>query len=69
MFSDPSRIADAINNPRFHSGDRVVLDAGPHKFTRGIFLVLKPDVEWADIRESNGVVNSHPVEWLRADSE
>lgn len=66
MFSDQSRIADAINNPKFHPGDHVVLADGPHKFTSGVFLALTDDVEWAAIRQSNGVVNSHPVEWLRA---
>ena len=69
MFSDPSRIAEAINNPKFHPGDHVVLAEGPHKYTRGTFLSLKEDVEWAAIRESDGAVNSHPVEWLRSDGE
>ena len=69
MFSDPSRIADAINNPRFHPGDHVVLVAGPHKYTRGTFLALKQDVEWAAIRKSNGAINSHPVEWLGSDPD
>jgi hypothetical protein len=69
MFSDPNRIAEAINNPKFHPGDHVVLAEGPHKYTRGTFLSLKEDVEWAAIRESNGAVNRHPVEWLRSDGE
>ena len=69
MFSDPNRIAEAIDNPKFHPGDHVVLAEGPHKYTRGTFLSLKEDVEWAAIRESNGAVNSHPVEWLRSDGE
>jgi hypothetical protein len=67
MFSDPLRIADAINNPKFHAGDHVVLTGGPHKYTRGIFIGLKPDVEWAAVREGNGTINSHPVEWLGND--
>ena len=25
---------------------------------------LKDDVEWAEIRERNGKVTSHPVEWM-----
>jgi hypothetical protein len=69
MFSDPNRIAEAIDNPKFHPGDHVVLAEGPHKYTRGTFLNLKEDVEWAAIREFNGAVNSHPVEWLRSDGE
>ena len=66
MLSDPIRIADAINNPRFHPGDEVVLAEGPHKYVHGIFLGLKDDVEWAAIKETNGAVNSHPVEWMRS---
>ena len=29
MLSDPIRIADAINNPKFHAVDEVVLAEGP----------------------------------------
>jgi hypothetical protein len=65
MLSDPIRIADAINNPKFHAGDEVILAEGPHnKFVHGTFLGLKEDVEWAAIKEANGAVNSHPVEWM-----
>jgi len=64
MLSDPIRIADAINNPRFHSGDDVVLSEGPHKYVHGTFLRLKEDVEWAAIKEANGAISSHPVEWM-----
>jgi hypothetical protein len=65
MFSDPIRIADAINNPRFHAGDEVVLAEGPHKYVRGTFLRLRDDVEWAEIQEPNGTISKHPVEWMR----
>ena len=64
MLSDPIRIADAINNPRFHPGDEVVLAKGPQKYVHGIFLQLKEDVEWADIKQANGAISSHPVEWM-----
>jgi hypothetical protein len=67
MFSDPIRIADAINNPKFHPGEAVILAEGPHKYVHGIFLGLQEDVEWGAIQESNGAVNSHPVEWMRSD--
>lgn len=66
MFSDPIRIADAINNPRFHMGDEVVLADGPNKYDHGVFLGLKADVEWAGVRDASGTVKSHPVEWMRA---
>lgn len=64
MLSDPVRIADAINNPKFHAGDAVVMAEGPHKYVHGIFIALKTDVEWASIKESNGTTSSHPVEWM-----
>lgn len=38
MFSDPKRISDAIENPKFHVGDEVILAERPHKYTRGTFL-------------------------------
>jgi hypothetical protein len=66
MLSDPIRIADAINNPKFHPGEAVVLAEGPHKYVHGIFLGLQEDVEWGAVQESNGAVNSHPVEWMRS---
>jgi hypothetical protein len=65
MFSDPVRIADAIDNPRFREGDQVVLAEGPHKFVYGTFLHLKDDVEWAAIQQSDGQIRSHPVEWMQ----
>lgn len=65
MLSNPIQIAEAINHPKFHAGDEVVLVEGPHKYVRGIFVSLKEDVEWAAVREANGAINSHPVEWMR----
>ena len=69
MFSDPIRIADAINNPKFHRGDQVILAEGPHKYTRGTFLSLRDDVEWGNIRESSGALSIHPIEWMRSELE
>lgn len=66
MLSDPIRISDAINNAMFHAGDEVVLAEGTHKYVHGIFLRLKDDVKWAAIKEANGAVSSHPVEWMRS---
>jgi len=66
MFNDPTRISDAIGNPKFHRGDPVVLTHGPHKYDRGIFLSLKEDVEWAAVEAPDGTVSSHPVEWMES---
>ena len=66
MFGDPIRIADAMNHPKFHPGEAVVLVEGLHQYVHGIFLGLQEDVEWGAIQESNGAVNSHPVEWMRS---
>ncbi len=49
----------------FKDGDNVVLADGLHPGTVGVFLQLRPDVNWAEIRESNGAIRSHPVAWLR----
>jgi len=66
MFSDPLRIRDAIDNPKFRAGDRVVLNNGPHKYLSGVFQNLNDDVEWATIQQPNGAISSHPVEWMIA---
>ena len=48
----------------FHGGDEVVLAQGTYQGTPGVFLGLRGDVKWADIRERNGSIRSHPVTWL-----
>ena len=55
-----TRIAD----PTFHAGDEVVLAKGTYQGTRGVFLRLREDVNWADSTELNGDVRNHPVIWL-----
>ena len=50
--------------PAFHEGDEVVLATGTHEGTPGVFLRLRPDVNWAEITERDGVVRTHPVVWL-----
>ena len=64
MLSDAARVAQLVDHPRFHAGDRVVLRQGPHRFVSGTFLHLNDDVEWASIEQSNGQIHSHPVEWM-----
>ena len=48
----------------FREGDEVVLAEGTYQGTLGVFVRLRTDVNWADIRECNGSVRSHPVAWL-----
>jgi hypothetical protein len=48
----------------FQQGDEVVLAHGGNQGTPGVFVRLRTDPNWADIMERNGVVKSHPVEWL-----
>jgi hypothetical protein len=48
----------------FREGDEVILAEGTYQGTRGVFVRLKKDVNWADITERNGSVRSHPVAWL-----
>jgi hypothetical protein len=49
----------------FIRGKRVVLAEGTYQGTRGVFLQLRPDVNWADIEETSGVIRPHPMQWLR----
>jgi len=49
----------------FRAGDNVVLAEGTFQCTPGVFLKLTDDVNWAEIKEYNGIVRSHPVIWLR----
>ena len=51
-------------NATFHEGDEVVLAAGSHEGTLGVFLRFREDVNWAEITERNGTIRSHPVVWL-----
>jgi len=50
--------------PAFAAGDEVILARGSYQGTPGVFLNLNEDPNWADIREWNGKVRSHPLEWL-----
>ncbi len=48
-----------------HPGDPVVLVDGPYQGTPGVLLHFKSDPRWAEIKEWNDRVRSHPVIWLR----
>jgi hypothetical protein len=48
----------------FQKGESVVLARGTYQGTRGVFLHLNDDPNWADIQESGGSICSHPVAWL-----
>jgi len=50
--------------PVFKEGDEVVLASGSNQGTAGVFVCLKTDTNWADIKERNGKIRSHPMEWL-----
>jgi hypothetical protein len=49
----------------FKVGDNVVLAEGTYQGTPGVFIRLRPDVNWAEIREGTGLVRCHPVVWLQ----
>jgi DNA-binding NtrC family response regulator len=49
----------------FRKGDNVVLAEGTYQGTRGVFIRVRQDANWADIEERNGVVRCHPVVWLQ----
>jgi hypothetical protein len=48
----------------FLEGDNVVLARGTYEGTPGVFRRLRADPRWADITERDGIVRSHPLEWL-----
>ena len=50
-------------DPVFREGDEVVLALGSYQGTLSVFLRLE-DPNWADIRERNGDIRSHPAIWL-----
>lgn len=50
--------------PGFQEGEAVVLARGTYQGTRGVFLHLRDDPDWADIAESGGSICNHPVAWL-----
>ena len=58
-----------LDGPTFREGDEGVLAHGGYQGTLGIFLRLKEDANWADIRERNGDIRSHPVIWLTHSEE
>lgn len=57
-------INNADVHPLFREGDEVVLAEGTYEGTPGVFLRLKEDINWADVKERNGNIRSHPVAWL-----
>jgi len=44
-------------------GDEVALFAGAYPGTRGVFMNLRPEPHWADLRELSGRVRNHPLAW------
>jgi hypothetical protein len=57
--------ADLGEQGAVRPGDKVVLAEGPYQGTPGVLLRLKEDANWAEIREWDNKVRSHPVVWLR----
>jgi len=43
----------------------MVLAEGMYPCTPGVFVRLREDIHWAEIKERDGMVRSHPVVWLR----
>jgi hypothetical protein len=57
-------IDDKPAEAAFHEGDEVVLDRGTYQGTLGVFVGLRKDANWADIKQRNGDLWIHPVAWL-----
>jgi hypothetical protein len=58
--------AEAINDPKFHADDQVVLIEASDEYERGTFVRLKDDVKWAAIEETSAEISSHPVTCMLA---
>ena len=57
--------ANCVSGEPVQPGDQVILVTGPYEGTPGVLLDFKRDPRWAEIREWNDRVRSHPVIWLR----
>jgi hypothetical protein len=51
---------------QFRTGDPIIV---LYDGRTGRFLGLRTDPNWADIEGSNGLIRSHPVQWLRPATE
>lgn len=50
----------------FSPGEKVYVCQGVYQGTLGHFVALRPDTNWAEVREDvKERVLTHPVEWLR----
>ena len=56
--------SEAAVGTTFHEGEEVVLVEGTYQGTRGVFMHLEPDTKWADIKEPDGTIRSHPMALL-----
>jgi hypothetical protein len=57
--------ADSIQDRAFQTGDNVFLAEGTYQGTPAVFVKLTEDLNWADLKEGNGNVRSHPLAWIR----
>jgi hypothetical protein len=48
----------------FREGDQIVMAEGTYQGTPGVFVRFRKDANWADIRDRDGSISSHPVLWL-----
>ena len=50
----------------FREGDNVVLALGTYQGSTGVFVRFLEDAKWAEIRDADGNVRSHPIAWLKS---
>ena len=48
----------------FREGDQIVMAEGTYQGTPGVFVRFREDANWAEIRDRDGSISSHPVLWL-----
>ena len=61
----PTVRSGPTRTPEFRAGDNVILAEGPYQGTPGVFLRLRQDLNWAEIKERSGRVRPHPGVWLQ----
>jgi len=54
-----------VRTAEFNESDSVKLAEGTDRGAAGVFIRLRFDVNWAEIRKRNGAVRCHPVAWLQ----
>jgi hypothetical protein len=53
-----------VKQPEFRVRDKVARADGPCQGIPEVLLRVRKDINWAETRERDSMVRSHPVRWL-----